>query len=259
MSTAEMTVDEKFYKTLAEYMKNGEEVSIKQIYFLFPGINPKTVSWRLHEFVQQGKLQKTGHGYYSLTRIDEHNAAGYDYMQKKSQMVYDTVIDYGYDFYITGLDSLTGEILHMPEKYPVLLVVEEAGIKEMQDVLGERELIALTEKDRNIIEKSAIKNKIDVIILKGKDFSLSVAHVAQKEKGFVDLYYAVTRMDYGISVPELSRIYQSLRRNRSLAAAKVKNAAKDRGISTEVNWLMELNRASEKALEFMRYQIREAK
>jgi hypothetical protein len=43
-------------------------------------------------------------------------------------------------------------------------------------------LIVFTEKDRKIIEKTTIKNKIDVILLKGKDFSLSVEHVAQKEK-----------------------------------------------------------------------------
>jgi len=259
MSTDNMTVDEKFYKELKEYMQNGEELSVKRIYSLFPEINPKTVSWRLHGLVQQGKIHRTGHGYYALTKIDENNAAGYDYLQKKSQMVYDIVIDYGYNFYITGLDSLIGEMLHMPEKYPVLLVIEEAGITEIQDILSEKELIVLTEKDRNIIEKTTIKNKIDVIILKGKDFSLSVEHVAQKEKGFVDLYYAVTRMEYGVSIPELSRIYQSLHRNNSLAITKIKNAARDRGISTEINWLIEINKASEKVLEFMSYQIKEAK
>lgn len=258
MSTEHMTVDEKFYKVLTEHMQEGDELSVKKIYSLFPEINPKTVSWRLYALVQQGKLHKTGHGYYALTKMDEHNAAGYDYLQKKSQNVYDLVIDYGYNFYITGLDSLVGEILHIPEKYPVLLVVEEAGIKEIQEALSEKEFFVLTEKDRNIIEKSTIKNKIDVIILKGKDFTVSVDNIAQKEKGFVDLYYAVTRMEYGISIPELSRIYQSMQRNNSIAATRIKNAARDRRISTEINWLLELKKASEKVLEFMDYQIKEA-
>ena len=259
MNTKIMTVDEKFYKELSEHMGNGDELSVKRIYSLFPEKNTKTISWRLYALVQQGKLYKTGHGYYALTKVGEHNAAGYDYLQKKSQVVYDIIIDYGYNFYITGLDSLIGEILHMPEKYPVLLVVEESGIKEIQEILSEKELIVLTEKDRNIIENTILKNKIDIIILKGKDFLLSADHVAQKEKGFVDLYYAVTRMEYGISIPELSRIYQSMQRNNSIAMTKMKNAARDRGISTEINWLSELNKASEKALEFMSYQIKEAK
>ena len=258
MSTEHMTVNEKFYKVLTEHMQEGDELSVKKIYSLFPETNSKTVSWRLYALVQQGKLHKTGHGYYALTKMDEHNAAGYDYLQKKSQKIYDLLIDYGYNFYITGLDSLVGEMLHMPEKYSVLLVVEESGIKEIQEVLSEKEFFVLTEKDRNIIENRTIKNKIDVIILKGKDFSVSVDHIAQKEKGFVDLYYAVTRMEYGISIPELSRIYQSMQRNNSMAITKIKNAARDRGVSTEINWLLELNKASEKVLEFMDYQIKEA-
>lgn len=256
MNTENITVDEKFYNELTKYMKNGEELNIKQIYSLFPDANSNTVAWRVHKFVQQGKLQNTGHGYYALSKMNEHNAAGYDYLQNKSRMIYDIVIDYGYDFYISGLDSLVGEILHVPETYPALLVVEEAGIKEVQDALSEKGLIVFTEKDKDIIENATIKSKIDVIIFKGKEFSLSAGRIAQKEKGFVDLYYAVTRMEYGISIPELSRIYQSLQRNRSLAKAKLKDAAKDRGIIIEINWLMELNRASDKVLEFMSYQMK---
>jgi len=259
MNTDERTAKEIFYKELKGYMQNGDELSVKKIYSLFPEINPKTVSWRLHELVQHGKIHRTGHGYYALTEISENNPAGYVYLQKKSQLVYDVVIDYGYDFYITGLDSLIGLLLHIPEKYPVLLVTEDAGIAEMQEILSQKDFIVMTEKDRKIIENSTIKNKIDVIILKGKDFSLSFEHIAQKEKGFIDLYYAVTRMDYGVSIPELSRIYQGLQRNNSLSIAKVKSAARDRGISTEINWLIEINKASKKVLEFMSYQIKEAK
>ncbi len=256
MGAKSATIKEKFYKELTKHMENGGEVSIRQIYSWFPEIKSKTISWRIHELVEQGKLQNTGHGYYALSKMDEHNAAGYDYLQNKSQMVYDIVMNYGYDFYITGLDSLIGEIPHVPEAYPVLLVVEEAGIKEVQYALSEKGLIVFTEKDKSIIETSVIKNKIDVVIFKGKKFSLSTRHVAQKEKGFVDLYYAVTRMEYGISIPELSRIYQNLQRNRSLARAKLKDAARDRGIITEVNWLMEINKASDKVLEFMSYQMK---
>ena len=136
-----------------------------------------------------------------MQKIGDHNAAGYEYLQKNSQIVYDTLIEYGYNFYISGLDALVGELLHIQERYPSILVIEVSGISEMQEVLSEKDLIVLTEKDRNVIDNISLKSKIDIIILKGKDFSLSVDHIAQKEKGFIDLYYAVTRMDYGISVP----------------------------------------------------------
>lgn len=260
MNKENTTVDEKFLNELSKHMNNGDELSLKMIYSLFPEINKKTISWRLHSLVQQGKLYNTGHGIYSKDKNNETNvAAGYEYLQRKSKKIYDILTEYGYDFYITGVDSLVGEILHMPENYPILVIIEESGMKEIQELLSERDMIVLTEKDRTILEKTFIRNKADVILLRGKDFSLAKDNISTKEKGFIDLYYAVTRMEYGLSVQELSRIYQSLQRNNSITMAKMKAAARDRGIAIEINWLIELNKASEKTLEFMSYQIKEAK
>ena len=149
-------------------------------------------------------------------------------------------------------------MLHIPEQYPVLLVVEQEGINEIQHILSDKDMLVFTEKNRGLISESSVRDKTDVFILRGKDFSLSTDYIAQKEKGFVDLYYAVTRMGYGVSVPELYRIYQNLLRNLSLATLKVKAAARDRGILSEINWLMELNRVPGKAQEFMSYRIKDA-
>jgi hypothetical protein len=210
--------------------------------------------------VQHGKLYKTGHGIYSMQRNNKNNLpAGYEYLQKKSKTIYDILVDYGYDFYITGIDALVGEMLHMPENYTVLVVIEEPGIKVIQDVLNEKDMIVLTEKNRDLLDNSILKNKVDAILLKGKNFSLAKDHISQKEKGFIDLYYAVTRMAYGVSIPELSRIYQSLQRNNSITLSQLKIAAHDRGIMTDINWLIEIDKASEKTLQFMSYQIKEVK
>lgn len=255
MSTRKTAVSESFYQELIRHMENGEELSVRAIYSLFPEINPNTLSWRLHMFVKEGKLRKSGQGYYTLLENDGHYGPGYDYLQSISRKVYDIAVDYGYDFYITGIDSLIGDLLHIPEKYPVLIVIEDNGVKDIQDALVMNDLLVLTEKEQRTIGQSAMISKIDVFILKGRDFSLAVDHIAQKEKGFVDLYYAVTRMEYGISIPELSRIYQNLQRNRSIAALKIINAARDRGVNSEINWLMDLNKTPKKAREFMGYQI----
>ena len=252
-----ITTYEGFYKKLAMYLENDLEMSVKQIYSLFPDTNKKTISWRLYELVQQGKLHRSGHGYYSMFKLDTHNSLGYDYMQKTSQVLFDILTEYGYDFYLTGLDSLVGEVLHIPETYTALIVIEEKGISEVQEILQEKELIAFTEKDHRTIEKSGIRYKADVIIIKGSDFSLADEHIAIKEKGFIDLYYAVTRMEYEISIPELSRIYQSLLRKQSISKMQMKNAAKDRGIILEINWLIESNRFPKKVRDFMNYHSQE--
>lgn len=239
-------------------MHSNDEINLKEIYALFPEMNQKTVSWKLHTLVQQGKLHKTGHGYYSMQMNRESSiTVGYDYLQKQSQRIYDILIDYGYDFYITGLDALVGEVLHVPENYPALIIVNQTSMNAIQELLSEHGLIVLTEKDRIILEKSTIRKRTDAILFRGRDFSLSTDHISQKEKGFVDLYYAVTRMEYGVSIPELSRIYESLQRNNSITMEKLKHAAKDRGIAREIIWLIDLDKVSAKSLEFMSHQIKE--
>lgn len=257
MDANKRVIDDMVYTELLKYMKNGEEMSAKQIYSLFPGVNNATLRWRLHKLVQSGKLQRIGQGQYVLFEITNNNAVGYDYLQDLSKKVYNIAIDFGYDYYITGLDSLVGEILHIPEKYPVLIVIEDSGIDELQNAISENGLLVFTEKDRGIFGKPTVRDKIDVFILKGKNFNFSKDHIAQKEKGFTDLYYAVTRLEYGVSVQELSRIYQNLIRNQSITPLRMKKAAIDRGVSTEINWLIELSKAPIKAREFMIYQDRE--
>jgi hypothetical protein len=259
MGMRNITVDDEFINILSTKLGNNKEISLKKIYALFPDVNRKTISWRLHRLVQEGKLARTGHGYYSMQVREKNKAAGYDYMQKKSRMIYDNLNDYGYNFYISGMDSLVGEILHIPESYPTIVVLEEAGIKEIQELLNQRNLIIATEEDISLIEELNLRNRLDVVLLKGKDFSLSSDHIAYKEKGFIDLYFAVTRMGYSIPVSEISRIYQSLVRNKSIAKGRMLNAAKDRGITSEIKWLVDLDTFTSEALEFMSYQVKEAR
>ncbi len=259
MGENKLTMEEKFFRSISKYLENREELDIKRIYNIFPDVNKKTISWRLYNLVQQGRIYRTGHGYYAMTEKKGNNAAGYNYLQRKSKEVYDLVSEYGYQFYISGLDSLIGEILHIPEQYPVILIVEEKGIDEIKEALNNKKVFTISENDKKLIDNSIIKNKIEVIILRGKDFSLASEYIAHKEKGFVDLYYAITRLEYIFSIPELSRIYESMERNKSIIITSMKKSAKDRGIVTEINWLLELNKASKKSIEFMDYQMRKSR
>lgn len=249
------TIDEKFLEKLINSMEFEPEINIKKIYSMFPEINQSTVLWRLHKLVQQGKLFKTGRGYYSIKARKINSSAGYEYLQNKSKDIYNIMSEYGYKFYITGLDSLVGEILHVPEQFTVLLVIEEDGIEEMREILSNQGYFVILENEKNWFHQNSYKSKIDIVILKGKNLELEAEGIAVKEKGFVDLYYAITRLNYEISIPELSRIYENMQRNETFTAYKMKQSAKDRGLSTEINWLLELRRVNPKALEFINYQM----
>jgi hypothetical protein len=88
---------------------------------------------------------------------------------------------------------------------------------------------------------------------------LSHENIAIKEKAFVDLYYAVTRVNYGISIQELSRIYENLNRNKMISIAKIKDAAKVVGVVDEIGWLLDDKKMLPKVKEFMMHQLQEDK
>ena len=249
------TIDELFLNSLKGYLERSEQLDIKMIYTIFPEMNRKTISWRLYKLVQQGKLYKAGRGYYSLNRVDEHSAAGYNYLQKVAREIYETVMEFGYDFYITGLDALVGEIHHIPEQFPTIMIVEKNGMDEIKEALNNKGYFVLSEREKDYLQNVTFRNKVQVILLKGKNFSFAMDNIANKEKAFVDLFYAVTRLDYALSVKELIRIYESMERNKSIATLVMKKAARDRGIATEIDWILDLNKMTQKAKEFFEYQL----
>ncbi len=246
-----------FYKKIDDLFDQTIEVDIKQIYKMFPKTNQNTISWRIYNLCKQGKLYKTGHGLYSLSKMDSHLAIGYEYMQKKAQDIYDIVMEYGYKFYISGLDALVGEVLHVPEQFPVILEIEDDGISEISEVLNAREFLAIKVSEKELLSNLTLKSKIDVILIPSKKFTLSYENIAIKEKAFVDLYYAVTRVNYGFSIQELSRIYENLNRNKMISIAKIKEAAKVVGVTGEIGWLLDVNKMLPKVKEFMIYQLQE--
>jgi hypothetical protein len=155
------------------------------------------------------------------------------------------------------LDALAGEILHVPENYPTILVVEESSMNQYLEILSEKNYLAVSEKDKETLKNPNIMKKVDVLILKGKDFSFSKNNIAIKEKGFIDLYYAITRMYYQVSIQELLRIYDNLKRNKTIATYMMKKASSDRGISLEIDWLLEEEKFPQIVKNFMLYKIKE--
>jgi len=249
--------DSVFLSELLEELSKRQSLETREIYDLFPSMNPKTVSWKLFDLVKKGYLIRFAQGYYSISEPKESNATVYKYLNSLSKKIYNDLLGYGFNFYISGLDALVGELLHIPEKFMVLLVIEKSGIPEIREFLNSQDLLVVTEKEKRKQGFQLIKDRADVCIFGGKDFSLQKEHIAKKEKGFIDLYYAVTRLDYPVSIPELSRIYENLLRNRSVTFMKMKQAAKDKGIYSEITWLLEITKKPTKVKEFMSYQLKE--
>jgi hypothetical protein len=46
--------------------------------------------------------------------------------------------DYGYPFCISGIDALIGKMQHVPEQYPVIMVVEKKSMPQIRNAIGVR-------------------------------------------------------------------------------------------------------------------------
>lgn len=104
---------------------------------------------------------------------------------------------------------------HVPEQYPVIVFIEKEAKEEISD--------NLTFKGIDVIEPTKIKkmyedavysgnDSMQVILYSTENFSCSEDGLATIEKAFIDLYFAISRNGYPLSLQELARIYQNLSR-----------------------------------------------
>lgn len=113
-------------------------------------------------------------------------------------------------FYISGLDSLVGESPDLPERFTTLIVVEKSDREAIKGIFSDNVFFIVDESERKLINDENVNHRIDGILINGRNYDLAFENVALKERGFVDLYYVVTRLNYGIAVQELFRIYKRL-------------------------------------------------
>ena len=258
MSRGEKTAYIEFYKSLKKAMRGKTSFEIADIYIAFPDMHVKTVSWYLYKLVRDGKITRVRHGVYSLQEA-QNIAVRYDQMQIASQKLYDEMQDYGYPFCISGIDALIGKMQHVPEQYPVIMVVEKKSMPQIREKLITDSRIVVSIDNAKMLNKNLSVNKVDVMLLYGKNYlSLSLEGIAYPEKGFVDLYYAVTRMKYPISPQELSRIFDSLVESRDFSRMRMLDAAKDSGITDEIKWLLGIAKMPDPARQFAKVKLIEA-
>ncbi|RHQ41053.1 hypothetical protein DWY47_16560 [Ruminococcus sp. AF25-23LB] len=68
-------------------------------------------------------------------------------------------------------------------------------------------------------------HNMQVILYTTEDFQYSSEGLASIEKAFVDLYFAITRNGYPLSLQELVRIYQNLSRLGNIDKKEADNSS----------------------------------
>lgn len=232
-----------FRKKLIDALSNVKSLSTREIYDLFSDMNQSTVSWHLHEELGKGFVEKCGHGSYRLSSTTPDDRERLSKIPNLSTAAFACLKDSGYDFYLSGLDCMNGIGFKVDGSYPVILCTRKHSIKDVQLLLMREFDLAITEDESNLLGMGRLKSRIQFVILSSSNFALQSDGFAFPEKAFVDLYYAVTRMEYPLPVRELPHVLSLIKPN----LYRFRNATKDRGLSSELNFLISYNRDFVKA------------
>lgn len=232
-----------FKESLYSYLLLNGKLTTQEIYNLFPEMNHKTVSWHLHRELVKGNIQKDGHGVYVLGSAVPQSEERQGNIPELSKVVYRCLEESGYDFYLSGLDCMNGLGFRVDGSYPVIVCVKDSDLKDTQLLLMREFDLAITEEEIDLLSEETLKRRIQFVVLRSSDFTLQKEHFAFPEKAFVDLYYAVTRLEYPLDVSELPHVLSLISPN----AYRFRRATKDRGLSAELDFLLSYNKAFVKA------------
>ena len=234
-----------FNKKLAEELNKRDFLTTKEIYSLFPDMNTSTVSWHLNKMSKQAAIEQVSHGVWRLknavcSSFPEERLLR---LQSLSRTAYSLLKDAGYFFYLSGLDALNGSGLDVNGSFPVIVCVEKNRVNDTRMLLMRESDFAVTENDTMLSGDISLRDKIRYIVLETKAKELSQDNFAIAEKAFVDLYWAITRLDYPVEITNLPGILNLIQPN----AYRFRLATKDRHLSDELNFLVRYDRSFIKA------------
>ena len=148
----------------------------------------------------------------------------------------------GFYYYISGLDILAKYMLHIPEQYPVIAFIEKAAKEEIyNNLLAEGFEVIEPQYTKKMYEDAMFSgsHNMQVILYTTEDFQYSSEGLASIEKAFADLYFAITRNGYPLSLQELVRIYQNLSRLGNIDKKKLITVASRRNIQYDIRFIVE--------------------
>lgn len=211
-----------------------------------------TLNWSAWNLYSHGHIQRLGKGLYSFKGVpDKENLR--PILSVLAEKTYKVLIESGYEFFISGLDVLSIFMLHVPERYPVLVFADKYSMDDVLEHLRANNINAIDySKVRRYPEISDLVRMGDIVLLGiTREFSYAENGIASFEKAFVDLYYEVTRKKYPLPLQELVRIYSNLKRRTGLDGKRLVKIASRRSLQRDIRFILESGSINVKAFEFV--------
>lgn len=211
-----------------------------------------TLNWTAWNLNKYGHILRLGKGLYSFKDVPERENLR-PILSVLAEKTYYVLIESGYEFFVSGLDILSIFMLHVPEKYPVLVFVDKYSVSDVIEHLRVNNINAINySKVRRYPEISDLVQMGDIVLLGStREFSYAENGIASFEKAFVDLYYEVTRKKYPLPLQELVRIFSSLKRRTRLDGKRLVKIASRRSLQRDIRFILESGSINDQAFEFV--------
>lgn len=236
----------RIYDMLKEMFSDRQEFTTQEVYQGFSEMKKNTLSWYLHMLVQKNYIKSIRHGVYGF--YQQEDTIYYEHMQPASKEIYDLMKQSGQGFYLSGWDGLLAEKMQ-PDVYPVILVVERGCIYDVMEFLAQKGYQTYYDGAVKVMYGDVSEDK-KVLLMKGSNMDFGEYGVACTEKGFADLYYAVTRMGYPTDSEQLAELHFELLNKGSISVARLKDAGRELGIKTEFEFMLQMTLLPEGAANF---------
>lgn len=240
------------YNIIKENLYDQVNIVVSDISALFPKLERSSIYWTISKLVSEGYLKRVRNGVYSLNEIKGKSAV---YLSETARKVGDILDAEGYDYYFSGIDIVVKFMQHVPEDYPIMLFVEKSVEKDVIQLFKENGI--------TVIKANAVKSLDDdyvytimrpnVIIYLSDNFDYAENNVALIEKSFIDLFYAITRNYYPMSLQELGRTYSNMIRLGAIDQKKMITMSYKRNLQYDIRYIVENKYLSEGAKEVVNY------
>lgn len=248
---------EKKYKKIVEAFGRQTTFYVDEVEPLFPELKKSTLYWNLSKLVENGYIKRIRNGVFAFNEWRGKNGV---FLSSSAEYVKDFLDETGFNYYISGLDILAKYMQHVPEQYPVIVFIEKEAKEEIYDNLMFKGINVIEPLQiKTMYENSALKGNtsMQVVLYVTESFKYSEEGLATVEKAFVDLYFAISRNNYPLSLQELVRIYENLSRLGNIDKKKLITVATKRNIQYDIRFIVESKFITDRAIEFVEILRRE--
>lgn len=216
-------------------------------------VKKSTVNWILWNLQNQGYIQNIGKGLYTFHLRKNQNVVQPILSQHAENILY-ILSETGYEYFITGLEILSIFMQHVPENYPLHIFVNKYSLNDTVELLRRENIQAMDYskiKKYTDLESFGVPDKI-VLLSPTREYIYADVGIASFEKAFVDLYFDVTRKKYPLSLQELVRIYQNMKRRINLDPKRLIKIASRRSIDYDIRYIVDHEKIQSHAYDFVK-------